>query len=94
MAMRSEVMAEVTKLRNQELEQAQQELRQQLQQQVPSKTCNHMLFLTRNASAHDVLSTSLLSCCKISSARFLTYVRFACQFAVLCYNLHSPCVGI
>jgi len=36
-AMRSEVVAEITKLRNQELEQAQQELRQQLQQQVP---CN------------------------------------------------------
>ncbi len=34
-AMRSEVVAEITKLRNQELEQAQQELRQQLQQQVP-----------------------------------------------------------
>ena len=34
-AMRSEVVAEVTKLRNQELEQAQQELRQQLQHQVP-----------------------------------------------------------
>lgn len=34
-AMRSEVVAEVTKLRNQELEQAQQQLRQQLQQQVP-----------------------------------------------------------
>ena len=38
-AMRSEVVAEITKLRNQELEQAQQELRQQLQQQVP---CNHI----------------------------------------------------
>ena len=34
-AMRKEVVAEITKLRNQELEQAQQELRQQLQQQVP-----------------------------------------------------------
>lgn len=33
-AMRSEVVAEVTKLRNQELEQAQQQLREQLQQQV------------------------------------------------------------
>lgn len=33
-AMRSEVITEVTKLRDQELEQAQQELRQQLQQQV------------------------------------------------------------
>lgn len=33
-AMRSEVNAEVTKLRSRELEQAQQELRQQLQQQV------------------------------------------------------------
>jgi F0F1-type ATP synthase membrane subunit b/b' len=40
-AMRSEVVAEVTKLRNQELEQAQQELRQQLQQQVQSHvTCS------------------------------------------------------
>ncbi len=38
-AMRSEVVAEVTKLRNKELEQAQQELRQQLQQQVP---CFHI----------------------------------------------------
>ena len=33
-AMRSVVVAEVTKLRNQELEQAQQQLRQQLQQHV------------------------------------------------------------
>ena len=33
-AMRSEVVAEVTQLRNQELDQAQQQLRQQLQQQV------------------------------------------------------------
>lgn len=33
-AMRSEVVAEVTNLRNQELEQALQQLRQQLQQQV------------------------------------------------------------
>lgn len=33
-AMRSEVVAEVTQLRNQELEQALQELREQLQRQV------------------------------------------------------------
>jgi hypothetical protein len=38
-AMRSEVVVEVTKLRNQELEQAQQALRHQLQQQV---LCNYM----------------------------------------------------
>ncbi len=37
-AMRSEVVAEITKLRNQELEQAQGELRQQLHQQVDITT--------------------------------------------------------
>ena len=48
--MRSEVVAEVTKLRNQELEQAQQQLRQQLQQQVltmsscPTGTLQQLAF--------------------------------------------------
>ena len=52
-AMRKEVVAEITKLRNQELEQAQQELRQQLQQQVPLHlhvACSNFTFLQSLAS--------------------------------------------
>ena len=46
--MRSEVVAEVTKLRNQELQQAQQQLRQQLQQQV----CTSFLILQCHTVAY------------------------------------------
>lgn len=56
-AMRSEVITEVTKLRSRELQQAQQELRQQLQQQV------HSSFPTMQQShiqtSHTMLTAAL-----------------------------------
>ena len=58
-AMRSEVIAEVTKLRNQELKQAQQELQQQLQQQVPS---NLPMLITKLHS----------SCCMLIASVFMS----------------------